>query len=105
VGIQIDVVIPDNADDVDTRPYEGNTSRSFQNERAVCSSSENKFRSMLNFLSSVQTNRNLQENKEGSIQDIFENKIKNNLNMKGIGEKLREDGKLLSQDVKRFLGN
>lgn len=105
VGIQIDVVIPDKAEDVDTRPYEGNTSRSFRNERAVCSRSENKFRSMLDFLSSIQTNRNLQETKDNSIQDIFENKVKSNLNMKGIGEKLREDGKLLSEDVKKFLGN
>lgn len=104
VGIQIDVIIPDKAEDVDTRPYEGNTSRSFRNERAVCSRSENKFRSMLDFLSSIQTNRNLEENKE-SIQDIFENKVKNNLNMKGIGKKLREDGKLLSEDVKKFIGN
>jgi hypothetical protein len=105
VGIQIDVIIPDKAEDVDTRPYEGNTSRSFRNERAVCSRSENKFRSMLDFLSSIQTNRNLQENKENSIQDIFENKVKNNLNMKSIREKLREDGKLLSEDVKTFLGS
>ena len=98
VGLKVSSVVPDKASDVDTSPYDGKIVTSFKEKDKICTDSENRFRKLLDYLSSVSSNKILDPNYQNPQDKKGNDKDKDALS-KSFRDKMKEDGQKISDFI------
>lgn len=98
VGLKVSTVVPDKASDVDTSPYDSKIVTSFKEKDKICTDSENRFRKLLDYLSSVSSNKMLDPNYQ-TPQDKKKDDKDKDASSKSFREKIREDGQKISDFI------
>lgn len=98
VGLKVSTVVPDKASDVDTSPYDGKIVTSFKEKDKICTDSENRFRKLLDYLSSVSSNKILDPNYQTPQDKKGNDKDKDTLS-KSFRDKMKEDGQKISDFI------
>lgn len=97
IGLKVATIVPDKASDVDTSPYDGKIVTSFKEKDKICTDSENRFRKLLDYLSSVSSNKLLDP--KTNYQEQQHNDKDKKVSSKSFREKIKEDGQKISDFI------